>query len=81
MGPFERAEARLHLHPDVMLSRAGPRALRLHLDGCSLELVVEGAALHLAESTWHPGFNRSVPNRAVIASFEGARARCRLELA
>lgn len=80
-GPFERAEARLHLHPDVTLSRAGPRALRLHLGGCSLELVVEGAALHVAESTWHPSFNRSVPNRAVIASFEGARARCRLELA
>jgi hypothetical protein len=37
--------------------------------------------LRLEASSWHPGFNRSLPNRCAIASFEGPSARLRLELA
>jgi uncharacterized heparinase superfamily protein len=80
-GPFAQAEARLHLHPDVTASSQGPRTIRLELAGQALELRAEGAALRLETSSWHPGFNRSSPNRCAVASFEGANARLRLELA
>lgn len=80
-GPFNQAEARLHLHPDVTASGAGPRSIRLELAGHALELRAEGATLRLEASSWHPGFNRSLPNRCAVASFEGATARLRLELA
>jgi uncharacterized heparinase superfamily protein len=80
-GPFDAAEARLHLHPDVTASMQGPRAIRLELAGQGLELRAEGAALRLEASSWHPGFNRSLPNRCAVASFERASARLRLELA
>lgn len=80
-GPFDDAEARLHLHPDVTASMQGPRAIRLELAGQALELRAEGAALRLEASSWHPGFNRSLPSRCAVASFERASARLRLELA
>jgi uncharacterized heparinase superfamily protein len=79
-GPFGRAEARLHLHPDVRATPLGPRSLRLDLAGQALALEAEGAVLHVEASSWHPGFNRSVPNRCAIARFEGPDARLRLEL-
>jgi uncharacterized heparinase superfamily protein len=80
-GAFERAEARLHLHPDVTASAHGPRSIRIGLAGHALELRAEGAVLRLEASSWHPGFNRSLPSRCAIASFEGPSARLRLELA
>lgn len=79
-GPFEHAEARLHLHPEVVATLQGPRSVRLALGGRELELGADGARLALAESSWHPSFNRSAPSRVVIATFEAARVLCRLEL-
>jgi uncharacterized heparinase superfamily protein len=80
-GPFERAEARLHLHPAVTAAPLGPRSIRLELAGQALALQAEGAALQLETSSWHPGFNRSLPNHCAVARFEGPTARLRLELA
>jgi uncharacterized heparinase superfamily protein len=79
-GPFEQAEARLHLHPEVTATQHGPRSIRLELAGRELVLDAQGALLSLCDSSWHPGFNRSLPNRVVIATFEAALVRCRLEL-
>jgi uncharacterized heparinase superfamily protein len=79
-GPFEHAEARLHLHPEVTATQHGPRSIRLELAGRELVLDAQGALLSLRDSSWHPGFNRRLPNRVVIATFEAAQVRCRLEL-
>ncbi len=79
-GAFEHAEARLHLHPEVTATQLTPRTIRLALAGRELVLGAEGARLGLADSTWHPSFNRSLPSRVVIATFETARVLCRLEL-
>lgn len=80
-GAFQHAEGRLHLHPDVTASVAGPRALRLGLLGQTLLLRAEGATLRLDSSSWHPGFNRSVPSCCAVASFEAPSVQLCLELA
>ncbi|HTV24436.1 MAG TPA: alginate lyase family protein [Polyangiaceae bacterium] len=80
-GPFDRAEARLHLHPDVSVVVDGPGAARLELAGRKLVLRAEGAGLGLEGGSWHPTFNRSLPNRCVVARFAGSSAQLRLELA
>jgi uncharacterized heparinase superfamily protein len=79
-GPFEHAEARLHLHPEVTATQHGPRSIGLLLAGRELMLDAQGALLRLGDSSWHPSFNRSLPSRVVIATFEAAEVRCRLEL-
>jgi uncharacterized heparinase superfamily protein len=79
-GPYHRAEARLHLHPAVFAEELGSGALRLSRGGRALRLHAESAALTLAATTWHPGFNQSQPSQVVVARFTGPAARCRLSL-
>lgn len=80
-GSFGRAESRLHLHPEVELEQLGPSRVRLRRDGRALLLRAESARLESAASSWHPGFNRSLPSRVLVASFQGAELRLRLEVA
>jgi uncharacterized heparinase superfamily protein len=80
-GSFAHAASHWHLHPAVSAESEAPRRVRLTLGAERLTLSAEGATLHVEESTWHPGFNRRIPNQRVIATFEGARVRCRLEFA
>jgi uncharacterized heparinase superfamily protein len=80
-GSFERAESRLHLHPDVMARSIEASRAELVRDGRRLWLTIEGAELSVADSSWHPGFNRSVPNRVLVATLAGPRASWRLEAA
>jgi uncharacterized heparinase superfamily protein len=79
-GRFERAESRLHLHPEVTAQLLADGRVELARDGQRMRLTVEGAGLAIADSTWHPGFNRSLPSRVLVATFAGPRARSRLEL-
>lgn len=79
-GPFQRAEAHWHLHPDVSADSVDPHQVRLALGAEQLVLRAEGARLSVEETTWHPGFNRRLPSLRVVAAFEGRSARCRLEL-
>jgi uncharacterized heparinase superfamily protein len=79
-GRFSSAQSHWHLHPDVSAESDGPRRVRLALGPDRLTLSAEGASLRLEESTWHPGFNRRLPNQRVVVAFEGPRVRCRLEL-
>jgi uncharacterized heparinase superfamily protein len=78
-GRFERAESRLHLHPEVTAQQLDPSRAELVRDGRRALLTVEGAEVAIADSTWHPGFNRSLPNRVLVATLAGRRARLRLE--
>ena len=80
-GSFGRAESRLHLHPGVELEPLGPSQARLLRGGQALMLHAEGARLACVPSSWHPGFNRSLPSSVVVSPFEGSRVRLRLEVA
>lgn len=79
-GEHREAEARLHLHPAVRAAAHGQEALLLTRDGHSLCLRAVGAQLTLAGTTWHPGFNQSLPSQVVVARFTAPAARCRLSL-
>jgi uncharacterized heparinase superfamily protein len=72
-GTFDRAEARLHLHPaiDAQVSTTG----RIALSRESRQLATldfEGAnSVELARGTWHPHFGVSIGNTFVSATFTG----------
>lgn len=80
-GSFGAAESRLHLHPEVEVEQLGPSRVRLRRDGHALVLRAENARLRSAPSSWHPGFNRSVPSRMLVAAFEGPELGLWLEVA
>jgi uncharacterized heparinase superfamily protein len=79
-GTFERAVGYLHLHPEVDVQLESGMQAVLVRSGERLRLRVAGAQLELAESTWHPSFNHSVPSRVLRLCFDGDVARARIEL-
>lgn len=75
LGNFERAEARFHLHPDVVIDRDGSsdhQLLLLVSSGRGIRFGVQGARrFELADSTWHPTFGVSVPSICIVVPFNG----------
>lgn len=65
-----------HLHPKVEVSGTAPDAVRLRVPtaGGSREVTlrVEGAALAVEDSSWHPRFGAALPNKRVIFRYDGA---------
>ena len=80
-GSFAAAESRLHLHPAVELEQLGPSGVRLRRDGHALVLRAESARLTSVPSSWHPGFNRSLPSQVLVTAFDGPELRLWLEVA
>jgi uncharacterized heparinase superfamily protein len=73
-GEFQRAEARLHLHPAVDAHPGTPGNVVLSSDGRQLAMLsFQGAAsVEVGRGTWHPGFGMSAENTLVRARFKGS---------
>ena len=69
-GSFESAVARFHLHPDVIVLG---NSIMLS-GGLKVSFEVEGGEVHLAHSTWHPEFGRSIPSHCLELHFRKSEA-------
>ncbi len=68
-----------HISPGwEVLPGASGRGIRLSGFGMTVELAVEGGALRLCRSTYHPRFGSSVPNARAVVRFGGARTTVRI---
>lgn len=70
-GVFNHAQAHYHLHPDILLegpSTDGQVTLKLP-NGTHYMVKVEGAEIEVLDTTWHPGFGLSIPNRKLVLHF------------
>jgi uncharacterized heparinase superfamily protein len=74
-GPWRSAECYFHLHPGIGVRRTSEWELQLSDSrGDLLEVRFEGAdRIEIIDSTWHPQFGVSVPNRCVVARLGGPR--------
>jgi len=75
-GEFREAVAYYHLHPDVNIiynSDAGEGILELKT-GQSANWSVSGGQVCIEETTWHPGFGLSLPNKIIKVIFTGREA-------
>lgn len=82
-GRFGSAEARYHLHPDVVPgtpsgSGAGATELPLLLPGGGVASVCAEGALRVEPSSWHPGFGRVLPSRCLVLPLEKGEGWLRL---
>lgn len=84
-GRFAQAEARFHLHPDVVVPQTvaladglAHCALRL-AGGQSVRIAVEAARMWIEPAHWHPRFGADVPNFCVVVALRDGRARTRID--
>ncbi len=79
-GGFQRAEARLHLHPAVEARAAAGGGVILRAGGELLATVAfEGAAsVELDRGTWHPRFGVSEANSCIRARFSATALTTRV---
>lgn len=79
-GRYQSAVAYWHIHPDVRIRqlRDGHFSLRLP-KGDEVELHVEGGVAVLKDSTWHPGFGCSEPNKTLEITIANSKLITRIE--
>ena len=67
------AHARFHLHPDICVKITGDNnGLIITRDGQVLNWVFSGASnVKLLDSNWHPEFGLTIPNKCLVAEFDG----------
>ena len=70
-GPFENAVARFHFHPDVeILGTSSTNTLQLCLcNGQKISITLKNSKFNITESTWHPEFGVTRPNKCLEAPF------------
>ncbi|MBI5141397.1 MAG: alginate lyase family protein [Nitrospirae bacterium] len=84
-GGFGRAEARFHLHPQVVISgrsvdSRGCAKVVLQLPkGEKVQVTVDGGLLREEISTWHPEFGLSLRSLCLVADIKGSVLRTHLE--
>lgn len=71
-GRFNSAQAHYHLHPDIVLEECGPSDSIVFTlpTGARYSVSVMGGDLTVVDSTWHPEFGLSIPNKKLILNFE-----------
>lgn len=79
-GNYQSAVAHWHFHPALRIRQVADGHFSLVLpQGEGIELYVEGGMALLKDSTWHPGFGLSLPNKKLEITFLGPRLLTRIE--
>lgn len=76
-GRFEKATGRFHFHPDLKLSidKFGKEGRVGLPDGKKLSWHVSGGLCKIIDTTWHPEFGLSIPNKCLEVSFDGPEVK------
>tara|TARA_B100001059_G_C17828427_1_gene582997 strand:- start:1684 stop:3327 length:1644 start_codon:yes stop_codon:yes gene_type:complete len=63
------AEFHLHVHPDVEIKQVNQTSLEIGLECKSKVILVSSNAYFIEESTWHPEFGKTIPNKKIVIPF------------
>lgn len=80
-GPFQRAAAYFHLHPNVVDGRriSAREVVLTHPGWGPVHIEFEGASsLEVVPGTWHPRFGVAIANHTVVARFAAAALTTRV---
>ncbi len=79
-GRYADAQARFHFHPGVRIENESTGTLRLSLPGGQRILMrVSRGRAFIEDSSYHPEFGRSIPNRCVAVALDGGAANVNFE--
>lgn len=73
-GEYKSAQARFHFHPHIQIASCDSRAGRLSGPACALKYVVSRGEPRIEDSTYHPEFGCSVPNKCLVVDLEHGEA-------
>ena len=71
-GPFQHAKSRFYIHPDLTVSLDN-NIFRIDGPEFILQTDLIGKKTSLVDSSWHPEFGVSIPNKVLEIEFEGSR--------
>ena len=74
-GRFRQAIARFHLHPDVSVEQVDEK-LVLATGDQQISVSLNGGTARVVDSSYHPRFGESVPNKCIEVSMEGRELIC-----
>jgi uncharacterized heparinase superfamily protein len=63
------AEFNLHVHPDVVIKQVDETSLELGFECRNKVTLVSSHACFVEESTWHPEFGKTMPNKKIVIPF------------
>ena len=72
LGECKQAVAFFHIHPSVSVSCEGELLVLSLSNGHRIEVVVLGGSAVVEDSTWHPQFGLSQPNKRISVTFSAA---------
>jgi len=80
-GDYSHAISRLYCHPTIRLNQLSENEILLVLpQGQEVRFSADGASiLRVVESSWHPGFGLSTPNRCIEAVLSGSKLESRID--
>lgn len=83
LGPHREAEARFHFHPDwnLDLEEGGCRGRAYGQGGVQVLWEVEKGLCRVIESTYHPRFGESLPNKCLVVALEKGTSSVRFSWA
>jgi uncharacterized heparinase superfamily protein len=73
-GMFTTAIAHYHLHPDIHIEQSNAGFSLTLPDKTKFIITFSGGQLSLSNSTWHPEFGLSIPNKKLTLTFSSAEA-------
>lgn len=68
-GYFVNAKAHYHIHPDITIHKVDSDFHLVLPTGCKFRLTSTNGHLTLHDSTWHPEFGLTMPNKKLVLTF------------
>lgn len=78
-GRFVHAEALYHLHPIIEVMELSDNKVVLQMPGAVIDLTLHGGQFSVKQSTWHPYFGVSLPNKCLVAKLTGSNVKIKLQ--
>jgi len=79
-GHFKQAEALFHLHPDIIAHPVDEQHLKLLLPSGTEVFIRSDSPIEITESTWHPQFGVSLPNKRLKVVFKTGKVQVTFSL-
>lgn len=78
-GSFNKAQAHYHFHPSIDILYEGDDIILQMPDSSRFQVHIHGSSSVVVDSTWHPEFGISIPNKKLIIDFNQNEVKFVLE--
>ncbi|PML92263.1 heparinase II/III family protein [Vibrio breoganii] len=74
-GQYQTALSPLHIHPDVTVREKDKHTVELILKSGEIVTVASLSPLRIEQTTWHPQFGITIPNKKIVFSVEDGESK------